>query len=90
MYDKMGSKEKDTAEFKFGLINKESQEPASVVGTDGITFTFSDLKQIKKDSFLDYLKGGCEIGLQIAIDFTGSNGNPKSNDSLHNMNMDKN
>jgi len=40
----MGSKEKDTAEFKFGLINKEIQEPASVVGTDGITFTFSDLK----------------------------------------------
>jgi len=44
MYDKMGSIEKDTAEFKFGLINKESQEQASVVGTDGITFTFSDLK----------------------------------------------
>jgi len=34
-------------------------------------------------SFLDYLRGGCEIGLMVAIDFTASNGKPSSSDSLH-------
>jgi hypothetical protein len=27
--------------------------------------------------------GGCEIGLTVAIDFTGSNGDPRMPDSLH-------
>jgi hypothetical protein len=27
--------------------------------------------------------GGCEIGLTVAIDFTGSNGDPRMADSLH-------
>ena len=34
-------------------------------------------------SFLDYLKGGMEINLTIAIDFTSSNLDPKRPDSLH-------
>ena len=33
----------------------------------------------KKESLLDYIFGCCEVGLQIAIDFTLSNG--KINDS---------
>jgi hypothetical protein len=37
-------------------------------------------------SFLDYILGGCEINVHLAIDFTGSNGDPKSRDSLHYMN----
>jgi hypothetical protein len=32
---------------------------------------------------LDYIFGGCEIGLSIAIDFTLSNGAPEKHDSLH-------
>ena len=27
-------------------------------------------------SFVDYLLGGCEISFSVAVDFTGSNGNP--------------
>ena len=34
-------------------------------------------------SFVDYLKAGVQIGLSIAIDFTGSNGNPTDPRSLH-------
>lgn len=34
-------------------------------------------------TFLEYVFGGCEIGLTVAIDFTGSNGDPKSLFSLH-------
>lgn len=28
-------------------------------------------------SFIDYIRGGCEISLHVAIDFTGSNGDPR-------------
>ncbi|CAD8159167.1 unnamed protein product [Paramecium octaurelia] len=34
-------------------------------------------------TFIDYLKGGDQINLIIAIDFTGSNGEPSSPHSLH-------
>uniref|UniRef100_A0A803SMC9 Copine-3 n=1 Tax=Anolis carolinensis TaxID=28377 RepID=A0A803SMC9_ANOCA len=34
-------------------------------------------------SFLDYIMGGCQINFTVGIDFTGSNGDPKSTDSLH-------
>ena len=34
-------------------------------------------------SLLDYIRGGCQISLMVAIDFTASNGNPASQSSLH-------
>uniref|UniRef100_A0A672T2K5 Copine-1-like n=1 Tax=Sinocyclocheilus grahami TaxID=75366 RepID=A0A672T2K5_SINGR len=34
-------------------------------------------------SFLDYVMGGCQINFTVGIDFTGSNGDPRSPDSLH-------
>ncbi|XP_066942363.1 copine-8-like isoform X1 [Macrobrachium rosenbergii] len=37
-------------------------------------------------SFLDYIKGGMEINAFIGIDFTASNGNPQSPQSLHYIN----
>ncbi|KAK4291325.1 hypothetical protein Pmani_035840 [Petrolisthes manimaculis] len=37
-------------------------------------------------SFIDYLKGGMELNAFIGIDFTASNGNPQSPESLHYMN----
>ena len=45
--------------------------------------TFSKLELSKRHTFLEYVFGGCEIGLNIAIDFTGSNGDPKKRSSLH-------
>jgi hypothetical protein len=35
---------------------------------------------------LGIASGGCEIGLTVAIDFTGSNGDPRMPDSLHYIN----
>ena len=40
----------------------------------------------KNYTFVDYLKAGVQIGLSIAIDFTGSNGNPIQPSSLHFIN----
>jgi len=37
----------------------------------------------KRYSFLDYVRGGCELNLVVAIDFTASNGAPSTPQSLH-------
>lgn len=37
----------------------------------------------KSVNFLEYVFGGCNINLSIAIDFTLSNGDPREADSLH-------
>ena len=42
-----------------------------------------DCKMQKAFSFLDYVRGGTELACTISIDFTASNGNPQSQDSLH-------
>ncbi|CAO2832692.1 unnamed protein product [Amaranthus hypochondriacus] len=34
-------------------------------------------------SFLDYISSGFELNFMVAIDFTASNGNPRSSESLH-------
>merc|ERR1712060_151706 len=38
--------------------------------------TFQKLVFHKRNTFLEYVFGGCDIHLNIAIDFTLSNGNP--------------
>ncbi|XP_040083229.1 copine-6 isoform X1 [Oryx dammah] len=37
----------------------------------------------KVHTFLDYIMGGCQISFTVAIDFTASNGDPRSSQSLH-------
>lgn len=43
------------------------------------------LRVRKEFSFLDYIAGGMEVSLMVAVDFTGSNGDPKSVRSLHHI-----
>jgi hypothetical protein len=52
--------------------------------------TFDKLSVQKRNSFLEYIFGGCELNLAIAIDFTLSNGDPKNPDSLHTNNLKNN
>jgi hypothetical protein len=42
-----------------------------------------NIDAIKNYSFIDYLRGGMQINLWVAIDFTGSNGAPNLPNSLH-------
>ena len=42
-----------------------------------------NIDAIKNYSFIDYLRGGMQINLTVAIDFTGSNGAPNMPNSLH-------
>ena len=37
------------------------------------------------DMFLEYVAGGCELNVAVAIDFTGSNGDPRKPGTLHYM-----
>jgi hypothetical protein len=52
--------------------------------------TFDKLLIQKRNSFLEYIFGGCELNLAIAVDFTLSNGPPHERDSLHQFNMNNN
>ena len=51
---------------------------------------FQGLNFHKRHTFLEYIFGGCEIQLSVAIDFTLSNGHPSERDSLHYLDMNKN
>jgi len=51
------------------------------------TIIFKDASIEKRATFLEYLFGGCQISLAIAIDFTSSNGDPGTSGSLHSMNL---
>ena len=54
---------------------------------DGKYFmTVKGIEIKKKESFLDYIFGGCEMGLQIYVDFTLSNQVPTNPNSLHYLN----
>lgn len=41
---------------------------------------------IRVPTFLEYVQGGCSIQLAVAVDFTGSNGDPRLPSSLHYIN----
>lgn len=43
----------------------------------------TDFKLMSQATFLDYIRAGAEIHFVVAIDFTGSNGDPAYPDSLH-------
>ena len=48
----------------------------------------SSLYQQRRPEFVDYISGGLEINLQFAIDFTGSNGDPRKAGTLHYIHPD--
>lgn len=76
----MGICEKSAKQFidtrEYPLTDPATQRPAGTIRAE-------EYKVIEKPSFLDYLRGGWGISLQVAIDFTGSNGEYHKPDSLH-------
>eukprot|EP01135_Chromosphaera_perkinsii_P003560 Nk52_evm18s248 gene=Nk52_evmTU18s248 len=51
--------------------------------TDSGTILVNNVKMVKEHTFLDYLVGGVDMNLVVAIDFTASNGDPMKPSSLH-------
>ena len=70
---------------------REGQLEFNLVGKGkGSSCRFENLVIHKRHTFLEYIFGGCEIQLSIAIDFTLSNGHPSDRDSLHFLDYKRN
>lgn len=49
---------------------------------------YQGLASKRRPNFVDYVSGGCELQMCFAIDFTGSNGDPRMRGTLHHMYRD--
>uniref|UniRef100_A0A8C5G7G5 Copine-3-like n=1 Tax=Gouania willdenowi TaxID=441366 RepID=A0A8C5G7G5_GOUWI len=67
---------------EFECINPKKKAKKANYKNSGVVC----IKQCQVYTFLDYIMGGCQINFTIAIDFTGSNGDPKTPQSLHYIN----
>jgi len=67
----------------FEVINDKKKEKKGKKYTNSGVITFNRIDRIKAYTFMDFPMGGTEIAVSFAIDFTGSNGEPSSPDSLH-------
>ncbi|XP_017293335.1 copine-3 isoform X2 [Kryptolebias marmoratus] len=70
---------------EFECINSKKKEKKKGYKNSGVII-IKQCKIVKEYTFLDYIMDGCQINFTIAIDFTGSNGNPTSPMSLHYIN----
>jgi len=61
---------------EFDLSNSKKKKKTGTLKL--LSFSF-----IERPSFIDYIKGGDQLNVVVAIDFTGSNGHPNSSSSLH-------
>ncbi|XP_056290365.1 copine-3-like isoform X2 [Pseudoliparis swirei] len=74
-----------TYAVEFECINSNKKQKKKGYKNSGV-IVVKQCKIVKDYTFLDYIMGGCQINFTIAIDFTGSNGNPSSPQSLHYIN----
>nr|XP_039264884.1 copine-3-like isoform X2 [Styela clava]XP_039264885.1 copine-3-like isoform X3 [Styela clava] len=78
--------ESSSSTVEWECINaKKKQKKGGKYKNSGIIGLMS-CKVETEYTFLDYIMGGCEINFTVAIDFTASNGDPRTPQSLHFMN----
>nr|XP_046226533.1 copine-3-like isoform X2 [Scatophagus argus] len=70
---------------EYECINSKKKQKKKGYKNSGVIIV-KKCKIVKEYTFLDYIMGGCQINFTIAIDFTGSNGDPRSPMSLHYIN----
>ncbi|KAM7390762.1 hypothetical protein PAMA_008788 [Pampus argenteus] len=70
---------------EFDCINSKKKQKKKGYKNSGV-IVIKHCKTVKEYTFLDYIIGGCQINFTIAIDFTGSNGDPRYPQSLHYIN----
>ncbi|XP_062569286.1 copine-3-like [Saccostrea cucullata] len=80
----MESKTQGGKEASYPCINPKKQSKKKYQNSGVIHLT--ELKIFKRTSFLEFVYGGMQINFTVGIDFTGSNGNPSSPNSLHYIN----
>ncbi|KAM6971403.1 copine-3 isoform 1-T2 [Tautogolabrus adspersus] len=67
---------------EFECVNSKKKQKKKGYKNSGVV-SVKLCQVVKEYTFLDYIMGGCQINFTVAIDFTGSNGDPKSPQSLH-------
>uniref|UniRef100_A0A672HE89 Copine-3 n=1 Tax=Salarias fasciatus TaxID=181472 RepID=A0A672HE89_SALFA len=72
---------------EFQCINQKKKAKKANYKNSGVV-CIKQCQVVKEFTFLDYIMGGCQINFTIAIDFTGSNGDPSTPQSLHYINPD--
>ncbi|XP_019713068.1 copine-3 isoform X1 [Hippocampus comes] len=71
-----------TSPAEFECINSKKKQKKKSYKNSGVV-SVKHCQVVKEYTFLDYVMGGCQLNFTVAIDFTGSNGDPKSPHSLH-------
>uniref|UniRef100_A0A8B9XK28 Copine 6 n=1 Tax=Bos mutus grunniens TaxID=30521 RepID=A0A8B9XK28_BOSMU len=69
-------------EMQWDCINPKYRDKKKHYKSSG-TVVLAQCTVEKVHTFLDYIMGGCQISFTVAIDFTASNGDPRSSQSLH-------
>uniref|UniRef100_A0A3B5QEN1 Copine-3 n=1 Tax=Xiphophorus maculatus TaxID=8083 RepID=A0A3B5QEN1_XIPMA len=72
---------------EFDCIHPEKQKKKKSYKNSGVV-SVKSCKLMTQYTFLDFVMGGCQINFTVGIDFTGSNGDPRSPNSLHYMSPD--
>lgn len=70
---------------QFELINPKKKAKKSSYKNSGV-LTVVQCKIEQEHTFLEFIKGGLQLNFTVAIDFTASNGDPRSPESLHYIN----
>ena len=78
----IGSFNKSIDELKIKQDKPQLQIPIS---NNNYLFLYDNSEIQKNYTFLDYITAGIRIGLSIGIDFTGSNGHPLDEGTLHSL-----
>ncbi|XP_031408825.1 copine-3 [Meleagris gallopavo] len=74
-------------QVEFECINEKKRQKKKNYKNSGIV-SVKHCEIVVECTFLDYIMGGCQLNFTVGIDFTGSNGDPRSPDSLHYLSPD--
>ncbi|XP_043921215.1 copine-3-like [Protopterus annectens] len=67
---------------EFDCVNEKKKSKKKNYKNSGVV-SVKECRIEREYSFLDYIMGGCQLNFTVGIDFTGSNGDPRSPNSLH-------
>uniref|UniRef100_A0A8W4FCT7 Copine 3 n=1 Tax=Sus scrofa TaxID=9823 RepID=A0A8W4FCT7_PIG len=68
--------------IEFECINEKKKQKKKSYKNSGI-ISVKQCEITVECTFLDYVMGGCQLNFTVGVDFTGSNGDPRSPNSLH-------
>ena len=63
----------------------QKNKPSKLIPINNYLFLYDNSTITKKATFIDYINSGVKIALSIGIDFTGSNGHPLDDGTLHSI-----